>query len=197
MAIYLFAYYCVFLVTVFVIPSYITYKKTGINPFRFDKKETAINYVGKAYKMISSLAFITIILNAFFPQIMTYLVPIEYLNSNTLPWIGLALLHLTFILIVIAQRNMADEWRIGIDDENKVNLVTKGLFSITRNPIFLAVIIQFIGLFLMIPNMITAILLVSGILVIQIQVRLEEEFLLEAIGDEYKTYKSKVKRWLI
>nr|WP_319400532.1 isoprenylcysteine carboxylmethyltransferase family protein [uncultured Carboxylicivirga sp.] len=197
MAIYLFIYYCVFLITVFVIPSYLTYKKTGIKPFRFDKKETAINYVGKAYKMISALAFLTIIINAFIPQWMEYFVAIDYIQNDILQWIGFALLHLSFILIVIAQRNMASEWRIGIDNENEVKLVTRGLFSISRNPIFLAVILLFAALFLIIPNIITTLILITGTLVIQIQVRLEEEFLSDKLGEEYKLYKKMVKRWLL
>jgi protein-S-isoprenylcysteine O-methyltransferase Ste14 len=194
---YLFIFYCVFLTALFIIPSYITFKRTGINPFQFSKEETAINYVGKAYKLISLVAFITICINAFMPNLMTYLLPIEYLQIKNLVWLGFALLHLSFIWIFIAQRNMANEWRIGIDNKNKVNLITKGLFSISRNPIFLGVILVFLGLFLIIPNTITAIILFTGILVIQVQVRLEEEFLSKELGEEYKIYLKKVKRWLI
>jgi protein-S-isoprenylcysteine O-methyltransferase Ste14 len=182
---------------VFVIPSYLTYKRTGINPFKFSKEETAINYVGKAYKIISAIAFITITINAFIPSLMPYFTPIESLKSVYLVWGGFGLLHLSFITIFVAQRNMANEWRIGIDNENKVNLVTKGMFGITRNPIFLGVIIVFIGLFLIIPNMVTTVILVSGVIVIQVQVRLEEEFLLKELGHEYKSYMSRVKRWLL
>ncbi len=194
---YLFVFYCIFLVALFVIPSYLTYKRTGINPFKFSKEETAINYVGKAYKVISAIAFITITINAFTPSQMLFLTPIESLKSDNLVWIGYGLLHLSFITIFIAQRNMANEWRIGIDNENKVNLITTGLFGVSRNPIFLGVIIVFIGLFLIIPNVVTAVVLVSGIIVIQVQVRLEEEFLIASLGDEYKEYMAKVKRWLL
>jgi protein-S-isoprenylcysteine O-methyltransferase Ste14 len=128
---------------------------------------------------------------------MQYLVSIEYLKSDIAVWVGLGLLHLSFIIIFIAQRNMANEWRIGIDNENKVNLITKGLFGISRNPIFLGVLIVFVGMFLIIPNAVTAVILVSGIIVIQVQVRLEEEFLLKELGTEYKKYMGKVKRWLL
>jgi len=196
MSIYLFLYYCIFLIALFIAPSYVTYKRTGINPFKFSKEETAINYVGKAYKIISAFAFATILLNAFLTSTMQYLVPIEYLQSDILVWVGLGLIHLAFLIIFIAQRNMANEWRIGIDNENKVNLITKGMFGISRNPIFLGVIIVFIGLFLIIPNAVTVVILVSGVIVIQVQVRLEEEFLLNQLGNEYKEYMSKVKRWI-
>ncbi len=196
MGTYLFLYYCVFLIALFIIPSYLNYKRTGINPFKFSKEETAINYVGKAYKIISAFAFVTILLNAFLTSTMQYVVPIEYLQNDILVWVGLGFIHLAFLIIFIAQRNMANEWRIGIDNENKVNLITKGMFGISRNPIFLGVIIVFIGLFLIIPNAVTVVILVSGVIVIQVQVRLEEEFLLNQLGKEYKEYISKVKRWV-
>jgi protein-S-isoprenylcysteine O-methyltransferase Ste14 len=197
MTLYLFIYYSIFLVALFIVPSYVTYKRTGINPFKFSKEETAINYVGKAYKIISAFAFATILLNAFFTSTIQYLVPIEYLQNDILAWVGLGLVHLAFLIIFIAQRNMANEWRIGIDNENKVNLITKGMFGVSRNPIFLGVIIVFIGLFLIIPNAVTVVILVSGVIVIQVQVRLEEEFLLNQLGNEYKEYMSKVKRWIL
>jgi protein-S-isoprenylcysteine O-methyltransferase Ste14 len=185
------------LIALFVIPSYITFKRTGIKPFKFGKEETAINYVGKAYKVMSAIAFFTITLNAFLPSAMQYLVSIEYLKSDIVVWVGMGLLHLSFLIIFIAQRNMENEWRIGIDNENKVNLITKGLFGISRNPIFFGVILVFIGLFLIIPNVVTAVILVSGIIVIQVQVRLEEEYLLIQLGEEYKDYMNNVKRWLL
>ncbi|MBR8536733.1 isoprenylcysteine carboxylmethyltransferase family protein [Carboxylicivirga sediminis] len=197
MATYLFIFYCIFLVALFIIPSYITYKRTGINPFKFSKEESAINYVGKAYKIISAIAFVTIALNSFLPSAMQFLVSIEYLKSDIIVWIGLGLLHLSFIIIFIAQRNMANEWRIGIDNENEVNLITKGLFGISRNPIFLGVLIVFVGMFLIIPNAVTLVILISGFIVIQVQVRLEEEFLLTSLGDEYIEYMTKVNRWLL
>ena len=128
---------------------------------------------------------------------MLYIVPIEYLQNDILVWVGIGLIHLAFLIIFIAQRNMANEWRIGIDNENKVNLITKGMFGISRNPIFLGVIIVFLGLFFIIPNLITAIILVAGVIVIQVQVRLEEEFLLNQLGNEYKKYMTKVKRWIL
>ena len=190
-------FYCIFLVALFIMPSYLTYKRTGINPFKFSKEETAINFVGKAYKIISAIAFITVTFNAFTPSLMPFLTPVESLKSDYLVWIGFGLLHLSFLVIFIAQRNMANEWRIGIDNENKVNLITKGLFGISRNPIFLGVLIVFAGMFLIIPNAVTLVILISGFIVIQVQVRLEEEFLIKQLGDEYIVYMVNVKRWLL
>ena len=70
------------MIAIFVIPSFITYKRTGVNPFQFSSKETAINYVGKIYKLISFLAFVTVLINAFMPSLMVYLNPIEYIQNR-------------------------------------------------------------------------------------------------------------------
>jgi protein-S-isoprenylcysteine O-methyltransferase Ste14 len=152
--------------------------------------------VGKVYRLISFFTFLIVAINVFIPDVMTFIYPIDFPQLKEIKWIGYALIHISCIWIFIAQRNMSDEWRIGIDIENKVKLITKGLFSISRNPIFLGVIVLFVGIFLIIPNLVTVVILITGIIVIQIQVRLEEEFLMKKLGEEYMIYMNQVKRWL-
>ena len=89
---------------------------------------------------------------------------------------------------------MSNSWRIGIDEQNKTDLITKGLFSISRNPIFLGMIICVAGLFLVIPNAISLCILVTTYIVIHIQIRLEEEFLKKQHGEQYISYQSKTRR---
>jgi protein-S-isoprenylcysteine O-methyltransferase Ste14 len=89
---------------------------------------------------------------------------------------------------------MKNSWRIGIDTETKTELVTSGLFSLSRNPIFFGMILSLIGLFLTTPNAFTGLFLILGYILIQIQIRLEEEFLIKQHGQHYETYKQKVRR---
>jgi len=49
--------------------------------------------------------------------------------------------------------------------------------------------------FLIIPNVITFSVLLLSYCVIQIQVRLEEEFLFLQHGSSYSAYKNSVRRW--
>ena len=91
---------------------------------------------------------------------------------------------------------MRDSWRIGIDRETETELVTTRLFGISRNPIFLGMILSLIGLFFVTPNALTLIFLILGYILIQIQIRLEEEFLIEQHGQAYKEYKQKVRRFI-
>jgi protein-S-isoprenylcysteine O-methyltransferase Ste14 len=49
---------------------------------------------------------------------------------------------------------------------------------------------------LVIPNAVTLLVLGVGVVLIQIQVRLEEEFLSGAHGRDYEEYLRDVRRWL-
>ena len=127
-------------------------------------------------------------------KIYSYLVPISYLQTKTLTIIGLALIHIALVWISIAQFQMSNSWRIGIDEENKTKLVTDGVFLISRNPIFLGMIISVLGLFFIVPNALTFFLTITTYIIIQIQIRLEEEFLQKQHAQDYLNYKLKTRR---
>ena len=55
-------------------------------------------------------------------------------------------------------------------------------------------ILSLLGLFLTTPNALTGLFLVLGYILIQIQIRLEEEFLTKEHGQKYEAYKQKVRR---
>ena len=91
---------------------------------------------------------------------------------------------------------MGVSWRIGIDEEHRTPLVREGVFGVSRNPIFLGMMLTLLGLFLVIPNAVTLHVLGLGVVLIQIRVRLEEEFLSGAHGEAYAEYRRDVRRWL-
>ena len=55
-------------------------------------------------------------------------------------------------------------------------------------------ILSLVGLFLATPNALTGLFLILGYMLIQIQIRLEEEFLTKQYGQKYIAYKQKVRR---
>ncbi len=57
-------------------------------------------------------------------------------------------------------------------------------------------IITLLGVFLTILNALTLLFLILGFVLIQIQVRLEEEFLTKLHSTEYETFRRQVRRWL-
>ncbi|MBK8850437.1 MAG: isoprenylcysteine carboxylmethyltransferase family protein [Saprospiraceae bacterium] len=194
--IYLPIYIILYMLVAFVIPTYRTYKQTGINPITFGKNDNAHDYIGFIMKVLIVLLFVAVLTYSMSEKMYSYLVPISYLQTQILTITGLALIHIALVWISFAQFQMSNSWRIGIDEENKTKLVTDGVFSISRNPIFLGMIISVLGLFLILPNTLTFFLTITTYIVIQIQIRLEEEFLQKQHAQDYVNYKLKTKRLL-
>lgn len=186
----------IFLLQVFVIRSVVLWKKTGKNPFMFSKSDGAHDYAGRVYKLMVVGTWISIAMFSFFDSYYKYLLPIWYLDMEWLRISGVGLVLLAFVWIIVAQFQMKNSWRIGIDYNDKTELIDSGLFRISRNPIFLGVILSYIGTFLIIPNLLSFCIMVLTIVILQVQVRLEEEFLIKIHGDEYNLYKNKVRRWI-
>ncbi|MBK8547755.1 MAG: DUF1295 domain-containing protein [Saprospiraceae bacterium] len=124
-----------------------------MNPIIFGKDDNV--YIGFIIKMLIILFFFVVFTYSMSEKMYSYLVPISYLQTQTLTIIGLALIHIALVWISIAQFQMSNSWRIGIDEENKTKLVTEGIFSISRNPIFLGMIISVLGHFFIVPNALT------------------------------------------
>ena len=192
----LFIYLLIYFLLVFVIRSVLLKVKTGVNPLTFNKTDDAHGYNGKVFTAISFLELLVVGIYSFKSEWYAYLLPFWYLENDTLPKIGWGLLILSLMVVWIAQSQMANSWRIGIDEKNKTKLVTKGLFSISRNPIFLGIMIANIGLFLVIPNAFTLLIISLSTISINTQIRLEEEFLKSEFEDEYLEYTRKVRRWI-
>lgn len=196
MKLFLLAYLILFLGLAMILPSYRVWKTTGVNPYKFGKSESTHDYVGALFRLNILAVALIVILFVFLPSLYKYLVPISYLSNPTLSIIGQILLTLTLGWVLIAQVHMQKSWRIGIDENIKTELIQTGLFKISRNPIFLGMRIMLLGLFLVLPNAATLVTLFSGELLIQIQVRLEEEFLTRIHGEAYRAYRKQVRRWI-
>lgn len=184
-----------YLLLVFVLRSVILWKQTGVNPFVFGNTEKAHDYIGRVYKVMVLGTWISIGIYSFYSAWYSYLMPIDYLELDRLKTVGLILLIISFLWTSVAQYQMSKSWRIGIDYEEKTDLISHGLFKYSRNPIFLGVLISYLGTFLIIPNILSFSILLVTFVTIQTQVRLEEEYLESAQGQEYTDYKSKVGRW--
>ncbi len=192
----LFIYFIIYFFFVFIIRSFLLWKRTGVNPLTFNKTDDAHGFNGKVFTAISFLELIVVGIYAFKNDLYDYLLPFWYLENPILLKIGWGLLILSLILVWIAQSQMANSWRIGIDEKNKTRLITSGLFSISRNPIFLGIMIANIGLFLVIPNAFTLLIISLSTISINTQIRLEEEFLKCEFETEYQKYITKVRRWI-
>ena len=193
--IYILSFLIIYFLVVFLIPSIRVKRRTGINPYVFKNTETAHDFLGKVSAPISSLIFFVAIVNLFFPEGMKYFASFKWLEINYLKYVGFFLIHSALTWIVVAQIQMSNSWRVGIDHSAKTELKTNGLFSVSRNPVFLGMLVSLFGIFLILPNAITLLVFVVSTLLFQVQVRLEEDYLKNIHEEKYTEYCKKVSRW--
>ena len=189
-------YFVAFFLLAFVIRSVLVYRNTGINPLVLPRTQDAYGYVGMAFKVLMLGCAGVVTLLAFVPHASSWLGVITPLEITSIKGLGWFCLLVSLLWMLIAQAQMGASWRIGIDSANRTVLVSKGLFSISRNPIFLATRLALLGFFLVAPNAVTLAILAAAEVVIQVQVRLEEKHLSGLHGSAYEQYFSEVPRWL-
>ena len=81
--------------------------------------------------------------------------------------------------------------------ENTTGLVVRGLYKISRNPMYVGLLIMLFGFAVWLGGLTSFLVLpLFYVLITQMQIKPEERFLLEKFGSEYQTYKDSVRRWL-
>ena len=196
MPFYLPLFFFAYLLLTMVLPSWRMQRRTGKRAFVVPNDDSAAGFIGKIFRLLFGLVLVVILVNAFAPAWEKYLLPAAFLQTKTLWWAGFALLHLSLLLIVVAQWQMDRSWRIGFDESERTELVSHGLFRHSRNPIFLGMLLTMLGILLVLPNAVTLLALGLAYVVLQIQIRLEEGYLRKAQGERYEEYCRQVRRWI-
>ncbi len=76
-------------------------------------------------------------------------------------------------------------------------LLTAGPYRLTRNPMYLAMVIQYVGLALLFNALWAIVLLPLALVIIHFTViKREERYLEQKFGEDYRAYKARVRRWL-
>ncbi len=196
MKLFLLFYFAVFFLTAFVWRSYLVWKRTGVNPYQLGTTDSAHDFVGRLFRLTMIVVVVIVVTYAASGSAYQFLTPILWLGHPLLTLVGAVLLVLALVWMLIAQAQMGNAWRIGIDADAKTDLVQTGLFAVSRNPIFLSMLVMLLGLFLVLPSAASLAVNVLGAALIHIQVRLEEEHLTRLHGEAYRVYCRRVRRWL-
>ena len=110
---------------------------------------------------------------------------------------GVVLIAMGLVVFVLAFFDFGDSWRVGVDFETPGALVTRGIFSITRNPIYVFINSWFIGTFLINRSLLFLVFALLAIAAQHWQILREEDFLTQRYGGAYKHYRKQVPRYLI
>ncbi|MCH5304074.1 MAG: isoprenylcysteine carboxylmethyltransferase family protein [Ruminococcus sp.] len=124
-----------------------------------------------------------------------------FLGTTGFPdWVrifGVCVGFLGVIIFIISVVTMRDNWRAGVSKTDKTNLVTDGIYQISRNPAFLGFDLVYIGILFVFFNWVLFVTSAFTIIMFHLQiVNVEESFLLSEFGEEYIEYKKKVCRYI-
>jgi len=111
-------------------------------------------------------------------------------------WIAAAVTALCLAASWICWRRMGRSWRMGINPDEKTQLVVTGPYAYVRHPIYAISTLMAIASALAVPSfaMITAVAV--HVMLLQWESRREEEHLLRTHGESYRTYCTTVGRFV-
>lgn len=190
---YVFFYYGILL----AFRAFLLYRNTGINPIKNLEKKGIAGFVEKGiticFILVSVIAFNYVFLEY---NYQFYLIPITYLEIQWIWITGIVLAFVGLIIGFVAQLQMGNSWRLGLNRKEKTDLITKGLYQYSRNPVYLGLMISYIGFFLMLPNALSFCWLVLSYFLLGVKIRLEEQYLESKHNPQFAIYKEKVRRWI-
>lgn len=146
----------------------------------------------KQYRMLYSIFSIISLLLVFCVLIVS---PSHYLISRTKLTLVFSFITSTYGLIILKRsfKYISTSNFIGLTESKKNDLITKGLHSYIRHPIYSGTLLVFIGAMLFYPTDLMLASLICLVVYLPIGIFLEEEKLIKYFGDEYLEYRSKVK----
>jgi len=123
-------------------------------------------------------------------------VPRSFLTPALIPG-GVALVIVGVLLVVLARRQLARHGQPTDPGHPTSQIVTTGVFSISRNPLYLGGICMVAGIALAL-NLLWALVLLLPTCVAchYMLVAAEERYLAAKFGEEYRTYAASVHRWI-
>ena len=145
--------------------------------------------------------FVTEIILKFATYSIVLVEIISIYKNTTLAFMPLRITGVIFgtvgvVLFGMAVHTMKDSWRAGIPESDKTDLVTTGVFSISRNPAFLAFDLIYLGILFMFFNWALFICTILSMTMLHLQIKQEEKFLIGTFSSEYQKYKQQTRRYI-
>jgi protein-S-isoprenylcysteine O-methyltransferase Ste14 len=190
------------LIFIFILVAKILYLRLGrnVNPIAIGGGKKGIVL---AIELISFAALIVwiaeVLLYAFHAGFRIFPSPLDMqlITSPLAKAIGVGLSSLGLVVFAMAYVSFGDSWRVGFDVKSPGTLVTTGVFSFTRNPIYLCLDLWFVGTFLINGTLIFLIFAVLAVAAMHWQIRQEEAFLANLYGQPYRDYCARTGRYII
>ena len=135
--------------------------------------------------------------------ILTFIVEIFsiYFNTTMFPrsirMVGILLGMMGDIIFIISVLTMKESWRAGVSYEEKTDLITDGIYQISRNPAFLGFDFVYIGMCFLFFNPALVVISFLAIIMFHLQIKyVEEPFLKQEFKEQYLQYYQQVNRYI-
>lgn len=184
--------YGVFAVFAFGWRTYVQWRLTGDTGLRLHARLGTLQWWSK-------LAFIVAIAAGVAAPVAALLglERIRVLDVQALRAAGAVVALVGIATTAFAQWQMGASWRIGVDTDERTQLVTRGVFGYARNPIFTAMLLAAIGFAFLVANVVGVIGVVALAAALEVQVRgVEEPYLRAVHGADYLQYAQHAGRFL-
>ena len=111
--------------------------------------------------------------------------------------VGLVFVAIGFALAGLSVRNFRRAGTTVVPGEPSTALVVTGPYHVTRNPIYIGLVLMYFGLAIVLTSLWVLLLLIPVLVVLQRGVvEREEDYLERQFGEAYRKYKARVPRWL-
>jgi protein-S-isoprenylcysteine O-methyltransferase Ste14 len=171
-----------------------------------DKKGTNVGKPRRITKVtlyFGSIFFILLFLNIFvYPILSPYLLPIDLSSLSDVTQIaGFCISIIGMLILFSAYRALGKNWMDASDERNGIylssdrELVQTGIYSRTRNPIYLGMLFSLAGWALLLLEGVMLVLYPVLVVWTYFQVLDEEDVLREHFGEEYDRYVKRTHRF--
>ncbi|MFW9802846.1 MAG: methyltransferase family protein [Candidatus Thorarchaeota archaeon] len=125
------------------------------------------------------------------------MVPLDTSILEALRLVGAGLTFIGTLIFLTAFFHLGSSIRLLIPEEEEgTRLMTDGWYAHSRNPLYLGIHIAMIGWVFILPSLLTGLALVIFLVNQHFRILLEEKFLEDRFGEDYRAYKKRVRRYL-
>ena len=170
------------------------YRSTGDHGVRFanPRVDPVAAIAGAAFSLSFALSLLLIALD------FTGTWPLARIEAAYHPHVATPVGFAGIAIVLIAQYQMRNAWRIGVDHGESTELVIHGLFARSRNPIYFGILLYWLGLAGTMPNpLIWGLGIVCWVSIEVIVREVEEPYLRKLHGASYSDYSDQTNRFLI
>jgi protein-S-isoprenylcysteine O-methyltransferase Ste14 len=126
--------------------------------------------------------------NAFIAQEKLPFVMRPLIQNEILSWISVALLAIGLCATLLCWKRMGKSWRMGINPEEKTQLIVSGPYAYIRHPIYAIQSLMLLASMLLLPSPLMLVACFLMITFLQWEARREEKYLAVHHGDGYLDY---------